>query len=137
MPRHASTAVKTAALLALAPAALLPMKVAAQQVASSQHDLRSDPAYAHCERIKDVAKSTQCYVDTEGAILKARIRTADQKIADAKARQGVANQQLAENERLLGCIAYLKEKKAEGVPLDPARLNREKGCDYAAELGMR
>ena len=64
-------------------------------------------------------------------IIPALSKLLDKIIPDPTAREQAAFQDI------LKCIDFLKERKAAGVPLDPARLNREKGCGYAVELGMK
>ena len=63
----------------------------------------------------------QCYHDTKIAYYKGRINVAEVRLA--RAEKGVA------------CARFLLSKKAAGVALDPTRINREKGCAYALELG--
>ena len=129
--RSSETAARivAASLMAASPiAAAFP--VSAQQVASSGYSIKDDPAFKHCEEIKDIAQSTACYVNTDRALVQARIKSADARIKAADAS-------IARSEQMLKCIAFLKGKKAEGVKLAPERLTREKGCEYAVELGMK
>lgn len=112
---RASTVVKTAALLMAVPALLAPMKVAAQQLAANS------PDYSRCDQMSatNPIGASRCRIE----VLHAHGVAADVRIA--RAEDGVA------------CAKYLLTKKAEGVALDPTRLNREKGCVYARELGMQ
>lgn len=125
MTRQASTAAKTAALIMMAPALLVPMKLSAQQMAAV-----SPATAAACDAIKDPAKSAQCHWDAEGAAIKARTAAAQQRGAAADVRTAAAEDAAA-------CARFLLAKKAAGVILDATRLNRERGCIYARELGMQ
>ncbi len=87
MTQHASTAVKMAALALAAPALLLPMKAAGQQVATNT---AGGSGYAACEQIKDPAKSAQCHWDAEGAELKARKEAALKRQREADIRAAAA-----------------------------------------------
>lgn len=77
MNKQASTAVKTAALIMMAPALLMPFEVAAQQMAAA-------PSHPACDTIKDPARSAQCHWDAEGAALKARTAAANGRIQVAE-----------------------------------------------------
>lgn len=111
----ASTLVKAAALAIAVPALLLPMKAAAQQFAANT------PDFSRCDAMSQVNPkgAIACRVE----VLNARAAAAEVRVA--RAEDGVA------------CAKFLLAKKAEGVALDATRLNREKGCIYARELGMQ
>lgn len=112
----ASSIVKAAAILMAVPTLLVPMKAAAQQMAAN-----TTVDYSRCDRMAEnnPVGATRCRVE----VLQAIGAKADVRIA--RAEDGVA------------CAKFLISKKAEGVSLDPTRLNREKGCIYARELGMQ
>lgn len=122
---RASTLVKTAAL-AMVGTSLLIFPAAAQQMAT----VAPAPNFAACDKMKDSesAGATQCYLDT----LKSHTAVAERRIQ-------VANGRIAEDDKQFGkqfaCMAFIKEKRTAGVVLDPTRMNREKGCAYAIELG--
>jgi hypothetical protein len=111
---------RTAKIVAALLSAISPVAgafpAAAQQVA-----LGAD--FSSCEQIEDPAKSAQCVYDKDIAHSKARIAAADVRIATAQDS--------------IACAKFLLSKKAAGATLDPTRLNREKGCTYAVELGMK
>jgi hypothetical protein len=108
---------------------------AAFPAAAQQMGLGAD--FSQCDKIKDPAKSAQCVYDTDIAQSKARIAAANARGAAADIRIAAADAKISESDALRRCIAFLTAKKAEGVVLAPERLNREKGCGYAAELGMK
>jgi hypothetical protein len=103
--------------------------------AAQQMGLGAD--FSQCDKIKDPAKSAQCVYDTDIAHSKARIASANARIAAATIRGDIADAKISESDALRRCIAFLATKKTEGVVLAPERLTREKGCVYAAELGMK
>ena len=129
---RASTLVKTAALAMMMGTSLL-FPAAAQQMATAT----TGPNYKACDTIKDPGLSVQCYHEATIAHYKGRIDAAERRGAAADARSEVADAGIAEGNRQLACIAFIREKRKAGVVLDPARMNREKGCAYAKELGMQ
>ena len=78
---------------------------------------------AACNHVKDPAKNAQCQYDRH--------------VAEGNARLAAANTRVANANDAIACAKFLVAKKAQGVALDPSRVNREKGCIYAAELGMK
>jgi hypothetical protein len=93
-------------------------------------DMKLGAELAACDQIKDPAKSAQCHWDADGAELKART-------AAAESRGSAADQRVAAVDASIACAKFLVSKKTAGATLDPTRLNREKGCAYAKELGMQ
>jgi hypothetical protein len=110
----ASTLVKGAALLMIAPAALLPMKAAAQQFAASR------PDYSACEPLKgsnDAGAYARCMVGT----LQAHTR---QMQAEAVSEQALQR-----------CIGYLQSQRAAGRTF--GQVTRENVCTIARQMGMQ
>jgi hypothetical protein len=97
------------------PALLAPMKVAAQQMAANT------PNFSRCDQMSAT--------NPKGAIA-CRIEVLNASAAAAERRIAAVDDSIA-------CAKFLLSKKADGVTLDPTRLNREKGCVYARELGMQ
>lgn len=126
---RASTVVKTAALLMAVPALLAPMKVAAQQMAANT------PNFSRCDQMSatDPKGAIACRVE----VLKAAGIAADARGVAADARGAAADKRIAAVDDSIACAKFLLGKRNEGVALDPTRLNREKGCTYARELGMQ
>jgi hypothetical protein len=100
-------------------------------------DMKLGAQLAACDQIKDPAKSAQCHWDAEGAELKARKAAAESRDAAADVRGAAADQRVAAVDASIACAKFLVSKKTAGATLDPTRLNREKGCAYAKELGMQ
>lgn len=119
---RASTVVKTAALLMAVPALLAPMKVAAQQMAANA------PNFSRCDQMSAS--------DPKGAIA-CRVQVLNAHTVAAEARGAAADKRIAAVDDSIACAKFLLGKRNEGVALDPTRLNREKGCTYARELGMQ
>lgn len=119
---RASTVVKTAALLMAVPALLAPMKAAAQQMAANT------PNFSRCDQMSAT--------NPKGAI-SCRVEVLQAQGAAARREGAAADVRVARAEDGVACAKFLISKKAEGVALDPTRLNREKGCIYARELGMQ
>lgn len=119
---NASSLVKTAALFMAVPALLLPMKAAAQQMAANT------PDFSRCDQISRT--------DPKSAI-SCRVEVLHAQGAAARQQTAVAERRIAAAEDSIVCAKFLLAKKSEGVALDPTRLNRDKGCIYARELGMQ
>lgn len=136
MAQHASTAVKMAALALAAPALLLPMKAAAQQVAST--DLPK-PDYSVCDAMSRTNPSgaIKCRVDALNANTE-QLR----QIGERARREGAAaRQQAAIAEEEGGCVDKIKAEMAAGrISADAvrAKLNGRKTREVGAcnLLGM-
>lgn len=94
MNREASTAVKTAAIVMMAPVLLAPFKTEAQQMALG------GPNFAACEQIKDPAKSAQC--------------THDATMEDLRRRNDAALARAAAADREGQCADFIKAEVAAG-----------------------
>lgn len=143
MAQHASTAVKMAALALAAPALLLPMKAAAQQVAST--DLPK-PDYSVCDAMSrtNPGGAIKCRVDALNANTEQLRQIGERARRDgAAARQegAVARQQAAIAEEEGGCVDKIKAEMAAGrISADAvrAKLNGRKTREVGAcnLLGM-
>lgn len=118
----ASTLVKAAALAMAVPALLLPMKAAAQQFAANT------PDFSRCDAMSQA--------NPKGAIV-CRVEVLNASAAAVRREGAAADRRIAAVEDSIACAKFLLGKKNAGVALDPTRLNREKGCIYARELGMQ
>jgi hypothetical protein len=125
-----STTTLIAALIAAGSFVVAAFPAAAEQITAVAN-------FTQCDQMKDPAKSAQCVYDTDIAHSKARIAYEEARGITIGVRLAAANAKISESDKLRACIAFLQAKKANGVTLAPERLNREKGCAYAAELGMK
>jgi hypothetical protein len=96
--------------------------------ANAQQTAAAQPDFSACDQMSATApaKAIQCRVD----VLKAHGAAAD-------VRGAAADKRIAAVDDSIACAKFLLSKKAAGVTLDRTRLNREKGCVYARELGMQ
>jgi hypothetical protein len=103
--------------------------------ANAQQTAAAQPDFSACDQMSATApaKAIQCRVD----VLKAHGAAADVRGAAADVRGAAADKRIAAVDDSIACAKFLLSKKAAGVTLDRTRLNREKGCVYARELGMQ
>ncbi len=126
---QASIFKSTALALSLTLAGVFPL--AAQQLAANT------AAQAECDKIKDPAQSGACHARVHQQFYKDGVRKSEANLAQARVESAEARAGVNEAAALLRCAEFLKSQKAAGVVLDPTRVNREKGCAYAAELGLK